>query len=102
RHVEAIARHESVVVAGAGQAGFSVASKLRDLGHEGPVTLVGDEPQPPYQRPPLSKAYLLGEMTADRLWLRPEEFYRQKSIALRLSSRVEAIDRQALRVRLDD
>lgn len=100
--MEAIGNNEPVVVVGAGQAGFSVASKLRDLGHDGPVTLVGDEPQPPYQRPPLSKAYLLGEMSVDRLLLRPDEFYGQKSIALRLSSRVEAIDRQASQVKLAD
>lgn len=85
---------EPVVVVGAGQAGLSAASKLRDLGHEGPITLVGNEAQPPYQRPPLSKAYLLGEMTVDRLFLRPPEFYTQKSIDLRISTHVEDIDRE--------
>ena len=61
-----------IVVIGGGQAGCSLVSKLRALGHEGPVTLVSAEPVPPYQRPPLSKAYLLGEMTAERLFLKPE------------------------------
>ena len=61
-----------VVVIGAGQAGASLVSKLRDDGYEGAITLVGDEPVPPYQRPPLSKKYLLGEMSAERLYLRPE------------------------------
>lgn len=100
--MESIGEHEPVVVIGAGQAGFSVASKLRDFGHAGPITLVGNEAQPPYQRPPLSKAYLLGEMTADRLYLRPVEFYRQKSIDLRLSSHVESIDRTKREATLED
>lgn len=100
--MEAIGAQEPVVVVGAGQAGFSAASKLRDLGHEGPITLIGDEAQPPYQRPPLSKAYLLGDMTVDRLYLRPEDFYRQKSISLRLSSRVQSINRVEREVVVDD
>lgn len=99
--MEAIGAQEPVVVVGAGQAGFSVASKLRDVGHEGPITLIGDEAQPPYQRPPLSKAYLLGEMTVDRLYLRTEDFYRQKSIGLRLSCRVQSIDRAKREVVVD-
>lgn len=100
--MEAIGIKEPIVVVGAGQAGFSVASKLRDLGHEAPITLVGNEAQPPYQRPPLSKAYLLGEMTADRLYLRPEEFYHQKSIDLRLATHVDEIDRGRRQVVLGD
>ncbi len=64
-----------VVVIGAGQAGASVVARLRAKGHEGPITLIGEEPVPPYQRPPLSKGYLLGEMEADRLMLRSPEFY---------------------------
>ena len=73
-----------VRIVGAGQAGFSVAQKLREFGHQGPITLLGEEPHPPYQRPPLSKAYLLGEMSADRLHLRPRSFYEEKDIELRL------------------
>jgi 3-phenylpropionate/trans-cinnamate dioxygenase ferredoxin reductase subunit len=49
-----------VVIVGAGQAGAALAAKLRALGHQGPITMIGEEPAPPYQRPPLSKAYLLG------------------------------------------
>ena len=60
-----------IVVIGAGQAGAALAARLRSLGHDGALTLVGAEPEPPYQRPPLSKAYLLGEMAKERLWLRP-------------------------------
>lgn len=100
--MEAIGAQEPIVIVGAGQAGFSVASKLRDLGHEGSITLIGNEAQPPYQRPPLSKAYLLGEMTVDRLYLRPEDFYRQKSIQLRLSTPVASIDRTKREVILGD
>lgn len=66
---------DRIVVVGAGQAGASLVAKLRALGHDGSITLIGDEPVPPYQRPPLSKKYLLGEVTAERLYLRPESFY---------------------------
>ena len=61
-----------VVVIGAGQAGSSLVARLRAKGFDGQITLLGEEPLPPYQRPPLSKAYLLGEMEPDRLLLRPE------------------------------
>ncbi len=81
-----------IVVVGAGQAGQSLVTKLRDLGFEGRVTLIGEEPVPPYQRPPLSKGYLLGEMAVERLYLRPESFYAEHGIDLRLRQRVEAID----------
>ena len=81
-----------IVVIGAGQAGASCVAKLRALGHDGPVTLIGEEPVPPYQRPPLSKKYLLGEMELERLFLRPESFYAEAGITLRLSSKVTAID----------
>ncbi|WP_333816891.1 FAD-dependent oxidoreductase, partial [Tabrizicola sp.] len=64
-----------VVIVGAGQAGAALAAKLRTLGHQGEIVMLGDEPAPPYQRPPLSKAYLLGEMEEDRLWLRAPEFW---------------------------
>ncbi|MDX8533573.1 FAD-dependent oxidoreductase [Mesorhizobium sp. VK25A] len=91
-----------VVIVGAGQAGFSVAAKLRDLGHSGRITLVGAEPHPPYQRPPLSKGYLLGDITEERLHLRPLTFYDQKTIELRLGTEVEAIDRDRREARLND
>ena len=71
-----------IVVVGAGQAGASLVAKLRALGHAGPLTLVGDEPDPPYQRPPLSKAYLKGEMALERLFLRPPSFYAAEGITL--------------------
>ena len=67
---------------GAGQAGAALVARLRALGHAGPLTLVGDEPVPPYQRPPLSKAYLKGEMARERLFLRPPSFYEGEGIDL--------------------
>ncbi len=84
-----------VVIVGAGQAGAALAAKLRALGHQGPITMIGEEPAPPYQRPPLSKAYLLGEMEEERLWLRAPEFYAENAIGLRLGQPVTGIDRAA-------
>jgi 3-phenylpropionate/trans-cinnamate dioxygenase ferredoxin reductase component len=91
-----------VVVIGAGQAGSSLVAKLRNSGFDGRVTLIGAEAVPPYQRPPLSKAYLLGDMTLDRLFLRPESFYGEHGIDLRLNTRVTGIDRAARQVHLGD
>ncbi len=90
------------VVIGAGQAGQSLVTKLRDLGFEGSITLIGEEPVPPYQRPPLSKGYLLGEMALERLFLRPESFYSDHQIELRLGARVTAIDPEAKTVTISD
>lgn len=81
-----------VVIVGAGQAGAALAAKLRTLGHAGEIIMLGDEPAPPYQRPPLSKAYLLGEMEEDRLWLRAPEFWAENNVELRLGQPVSAID----------
>lgn len=90
------------VILGAGQAGASLAAALRAKGHDGPVTLVGEEPAAPYQRPPLSKKYLLGEMARERLLLRPEAFYAEHDIALRTGLRATVIDRAAQKIRFDD
>lgn len=84
-----------VIVIGAGQAGSSCVVKLRNLGFDGRITLIGEEPSPPYQRPPLSKAYLLGEMELERLYLRPEAFYAEQNIDLMLGARVDAVDTTA-------
>ncbi|OCP14963.1 NAD(P)/FAD-dependent oxidoreductase [Ensifer sp. LC163] len=91
-----------IVVIGAGQAGFSACAKLRALGHMGSITLIGDENHAPYQRPPLSKGFLLGETTEERLYFRPLSFYEEKGIELRLSSTVEAIDRSTQKVAMAD
>ncbi len=81
-----------VVIIGAGQAGAALAAKLRGLGHAGPLTLIGDEAAPPYQRPPLSKAYLMGEMEAERLWLRGPEFWADQRVEMRLGAPVTGVD----------
>ena len=85
----------NVVVIGAGQAGSSLVAKLRSLGFEGDVTLIGEETDPPYQRPPLSKAYLLGEMDRERLYLRPEKFYEEQNIILKLGTPVAGLNTAA-------
>ena len=82
-----------IVIAGAGHAGGAAAAALRQFGWKGGITLIGDEPILPYQRPPLSKAWLKGEATAASLALRPERFYTQQTIDLRLSCTVVSIDR---------
>ncbi len=89
-----------VVIVGAGQAGAALAAKLRALGHAGQIVMLGDEPAPPYQRPPLSKGYLLGEMEEDRLWLRAPEFWAEHGVELRLGQAVTAIDPTAKTVTL--
>ncbi len=91
-----------IVVIGAGQAGASLVAKLRALGYVGELTLIGDEPLVPYQRPPLSKKYLLGEMDLERLFLRNAAFYAEQAITLRLGAPVSAIDRAARVVHLGD
>ena len=82
---------ERVVIIGAGQAGAQVAVSLRQLGYGGEITLLGEECQLPYQRPPLSKAYLSGEMALERTLLRSESYYEKHGIALRRGVRVERI-----------
>ncbi len=71
---------------------------MRDEGFDGPVTLVGDEPEPPYERPPLSKGYLQGKDERGSAFVNPREWYADAGVDLRLASRVERIDRQARRV----
>ncbi|MDR5651000.1 NAD(P)/FAD-dependent oxidoreductase [Ruixingdingia sedimenti] len=84
-----------IVVIGAGQAGAALAARLRALKYAGPVTLIGAEPAAPYQRPPLSKAYLLGETDLDRLLLRNADFWDAQNIDLRPNAEVTGIDRAA-------
>lgn len=91
-----------IVVIGAGQAGSSLVAKLRKDGFDGDITLIGAEDVLPYQRPPLSKAYLLGEMELERLFLRPASFYADNNITLKLGQRVTAIDTAAKTVSLGD
>ena len=91
-----------IVVIGAGQAGSSCVVKLRNGGFDGKITLIGSEDQPPYQRPPLSKAYLLGDMALERLYLRPHSFYAEHGIDLRLGTTVQSIDTDARQIALTD
>lgn len=93
---------QGLIIVGAGQAAFSTASKLRSLKDDRPITILGVEAHAPYQRPPLSKKYLLGEMSFDRLLLRPDHWYADNNVGLRLSTWVEGIDRAAKQVLLQD
>lgn len=88
------------VIIGAGQGGYQVAASLREYGYDERIVIVGEEPVLPYQRPPLSKAYLLGEMTADRLLLRPQTYYEKHAIELITGDRAVTIDRAACHVEL--
>ncbi|HME25731.1 MAG TPA: FAD-dependent oxidoreductase [Acetobacteraceae bacterium] len=89
-----------VVIVGAGHAGGSAAALLRQYGWQGPIALIGAEPVPPYQRPPLSKAWLKGEGKLADLLLRPAAFYQTNRIDLRLACEVTTIDRSARAVNL--
>jgi 3-phenylpropionate/trans-cinnamate dioxygenase ferredoxin reductase component len=91
----------TVVIVGAGQAGYQVAASLRDKGYPGRVVLVGNEPGIPYQRPPLSKAYLTGALPDARLALRPMTFYAKHDIDL-IAGDAVGIDRERHRLRLAD
>ena len=91
-----------IVVIGAGQAGSSLVAKLRAEEFHGQITLIGAEDVPPYQRPPLSKSYLLGDMTKERLYLRPAAFYADNNVDLRLDTRAVSIDPIAKTVKLSD
>jgi len=91
---------DGCVVVGTGQAGFEVAASLREAGYEEPIALVGEEPHLPYQRPPLSKGFVLDTQGMDEVELRPDAFYRDHRIDLVPGERVTAIDRAARRVRL--
>lgn len=89
-----------IVIVGAGHAGFQLAASLRQHGYDGAITLIGDEPVLPYQRPPLSKDYLDGKIGLELLLMRPEAFYRDHRIDYLPGSRVAEIDRAAQAVHL--
>jgi len=90
-----------VIIIGAGQAGGEVAQRLRQGGFAGDITLIGEETAAPYQRPPLSKAYLKGDLSMDRLMLRPASVYSEENIALLAGVKAVWIDRKGKRVRLE-
>ena len=91
-----------MVIIGAGHAAGQAAASLRQEKYTGPITIIGDEAHVPYQRPPLSKAYLSGAQEVDRVYLRPEKFYQEKDIDLKLSTRATAINADAKTVELED
>jgi 3-phenylpropionate/trans-cinnamate dioxygenase ferredoxin reductase component len=89
-----------VVILGGGQGGFQTALSLREQGFDGRIALVGDEPDLPYQRPPLSKAYLAGSVDAEAVRLRPQAFYTHHDIDLLSGERASTIDRPTRRLLL--
>jgi 3-phenylpropionate/trans-cinnamate dioxygenase ferredoxin reductase component len=91
---------ERIVIIGAGQAGAQAIATLRGEGFSGSLTLVGEEPFAPYQRPPLSKAYLAGDFTRERLFLKPDSFYAEAACDLHLAVAAQSIDRAKRTVRL--
>jgi 3-phenylpropionate/trans-cinnamate dioxygenase ferredoxin reductase subunit len=93
---------EHIVIIGAGQAGVQAVQSLRAEGFQGRLTMVGDEAYPPYQRPPLSKAYLLGTFARERLFLKGDDFYREAGCELLLNMRAAKLDRAARTVGLSD
>lgn len=91
-----------LVVIGGGQAAFALVAKLRALNDQRPIIVIAAEASLPYQRPPLSKKYLLGELTLDRLLYRPEAWYTEHEVDIRLSTTVTRVDRVAREVTLSD
>src|SRR6266446_6128108 len=89
----------TVLIVGAGHAGFQLAASLRQHGFGGRIALINDEAHLPYQRPPLSKAYLKGTGGPDSLMFRPDKFYHDQNIEL-ISDRVLGIDRSACKLKL--
>jgi 3-phenylpropionate/trans-cinnamate dioxygenase ferredoxin reductase subunit len=92
---------QSVVIVGAGQAAAQMVASLRSEGFSGAITVIGDEPYLPYQRPPLSKAYLAGELAHERLYIRPAEFYAEAKCAMMLGTTALKVDRAAKTVETD-
>ncbi|HEV2286718.1 MAG TPA: NAD(P)/FAD-dependent oxidoreductase, partial [Steroidobacteraceae bacterium] len=93
---------ERIVIVGAGQAAVQAVDTLRRRGFAGKLTLIGDEPLPPYQRPPLSKKYLAGALERERLLIRPAAFYADHGIETHFGRRVTDIAPRERHVRLDD
>jgi 3-phenylpropionate/trans-cinnamate dioxygenase ferredoxin reductase subunit len=91
-----------ILIVGAGQAAIQAIDTLRRKGFGGELTLVGEEPWLPYQRPPLSKKFLSGGMERDKLLIRPQTFYAEHRVQTHLGRRAVEIDRRAHTVRLDD
>ncbi len=95
-------QHADVVIVGTGHGGAQAAIALRQHGHEGSILMIGRDDAPPYERPPLSKEYLAGDKGFERIMIRPEKFWADKDIALRLGAAVTAIDPVRHAVTLSD
>jgi NADPH-dependent 2,4-dienoyl-CoA reductase/sulfur reductase-like enzyme len=94
--------HADIVIVGTGHGGAQAAIALRQQGHDGRIVMIGRDRVPPYERPPLSKEYLAGEKPFERILIRPERFWADKGIDLRLGAGVSAIDANAHAVTLSD
>ena len=88
----ALAKLENILIIGAGQAASQAANSLRQMGFEGTIRIFGNEGQPPYQRPPLSKAYMLGQMPAERLYFKAAEQWEKDNIDLKINEEIISID----------
>jgi len=93
---------DSIIIAGAGHAAGQATVSLRQGGFKGRIVMIGEEAYLPYQRPPLSKKFLAGELDLERMYVRHQKFYDEHDIDLRLSTRVEKIDRAGATVTLSD
>ena len=96
-----------IVIVGAGQAAASFVSRHKALANKGignnePLILIGEEPVPPYQRPPLSKAYMSGDLERDRLFIRPTQWYSEQNITTYFNTRVDSIDPQLRKLKTSD
>src|SRR5262245_32113640 len=91
-----------VLILGAGQAAAQLAISLRQGGYSGAIRMVGDEAYAPYQRPPLSKAFLKEKASIDTLLLRRESYWADHQVALELGSAAAAVDLQGKKVKLRD
>jgi 3-phenylpropionate/trans-cinnamate dioxygenase ferredoxin reductase subunit len=99
---EPVTNTKTIAIVGAGQAGAQAAQSLRNEGYDGRLFLIGDEPQAPYQRPPLSKKYLSGEFEAERLALLPDKFYTDSAIDCLFGVRADNLDLDASEIQLSD
>ncbi|MEK9210378.1 NAD(P)/FAD-dependent oxidoreductase [Sphingomonas sp. 2378] len=84
-----------IVIIGTGHAGVQAAIALRQEGFDGTIAMIGEEAYPPYERPPLSKEYLAGEKAFERILIRPERFWEERAVTLRLAERIVAVDAEA-------
>src|SRR6184192_1936184 len=93
---------DSILIIGGGLAGAKAAEALRERGYRGSVTLISNEAEPPYERPPLSKSYLAGESPFDAALVHPQSWYAEHDVNLLLNTNATAIDPATHTVTLDD